>query len=307
MIFKDILSENAEKIDSEFSKLLEIAYHNSIHKGDLLLVYLNGFHEPKMVEWNEKNSPKLNPHVIGIGQEGHSEGLHYEFIHKYRMENLYPLTHPEYLKQLVWTPERKTEIDELILKEEYSIQLEMLIYLKVWEADLIIKRFYQLARLLFGEAYDWYFKISNSARDRDAIGTRQEIWRKIIRNRFRKYSPYLEEFLKDSYKTQIRNSIAHSNYSFQGRNIHLNNFIKDDPASQLKVITFDEWAKIFHNTLLLHNQYISLNNAIDIFYGNHAKNTKEVLPILVTELDGTQYELPLEYRVEYNDWHFAQG
>ena len=49
------------------------------------------------------------------------------------------------------------------------------------------------------------------------------------------------------------------------------------------------------------------NNAIDLFYGNHAKSTNVVLPILVTEKDGTQYELPLEYRTEYNDWHFAQG
>ncbi len=307
MIFKDMLSENAKKIDSEFSKLLEIAFHHSVHKGDLLLVYLNGFYDPKMLEWNERNSPKLNPHVIGVGQAGQSEGLHYEFIHKYRMENFHTLTHSEYLNQLVWSPEKKEDIEKLIFKEEHSIQLEMLIYLKVWEADLLIKRFYQLTRLLYGESYDWYFKISNSSRDAEANGTRQEIWRKKIRNRIRKYSPFLEDFIKETYKTQIRNSIAHSNYSFLGRNIHLNNFIKGDPASQLSVITFDEWAKIFHNTLLLHNQYIIFNNAIDLFYGNHAKSTNVVLPILVTEKDGTQYELPLEYRTEYNDWHFAQG
>ena len=254
MIFKDMLAENAKKIDSEFSKLLEIAFHNSVHKGDLLLVYLNGFYDPKMLEWNERNSPKLNPHVIGVGQAGQSEGLHYEFIHKYRMENFHTLTHSEYLNQLVWSPEKKEDIEKLIFKEEHSIQLEMLIYLKVWEADLLIKRFYQLTRLLYGESYDWYFKISNSSRDAEANGTRQEIWREKIRNRIRKYSPFLEDFIKETYKTQIRNSIAHSNYSFLGRNIHLNNFIKGDPASQLSVITFDEWAKIFHNTLLLHSR-----------------------------------------------------
>ncbi len=102
----------------------------------------------------------------------------------------------------------------------------MLIYLKFWEADSTIKKLYQFVRILHGEPYDWYFKISESNRDKNSTGKRQDIILLKIRNRLKEFSSTLYQVIKDTYKTQIRNSIAHSNYSFLSRNIHLNNFIK---------------------------------------------------------------------------------
>ena len=308
MIFKDILKSKGLPLSKEFDNLLQVAYSTQKHKGDLLLIYINGFYQPEIEEWNKSPNvkEKLNPHVIGIGVEGHSEQSHYSFIHKYRTTHISELDSVEYLKKFEWSQDRKTEIDELIEAEETTIQLEMLVYLKIWEADMIIKKFYELVKLLHGESYDWYFRISNSARDNNATGSRQDIWRLKIRDRLANISPPIYNLLKDTYSTQIRNAIAHSNYSFQDRSIQLLNFIKDDPASQLKSITFEKWTEIFHNTLLLHNEYISINNQINDFYGDIAMKNKGILEILITEKNGKQYELPLEFRLKYKDWHYLQ-
>ena len=304
MIFKDKLDEKTKLLSLEINRLLDIACERQYHIGDLLLFRVNGFYNDRTLEWNKLQEQKFNPHVIGPGSEGHSEHAHYSFIHNYRTKNIAKLSLLEYLEEIKYTPENRQHIDELVALEEKSIEIEMLIYLKFWEADLIIKRLYQFVRILNGEYYDWYFKIAESSRDVNYTGTRQELIRLNIRERLKDISPILYNLIKDTYKTQIRNSIAHSNYSFLGRNIHLNNFIENDPYSQLHALTFDEWVDLFHNTLVLHNEYINMKNTINVKYGELAMLNDNIIPILVTEKDGKQYELPLLYRPEFNDWRF---
>ncbi|WP_026969408.1 hypothetical protein [Algoriphagus terrigena] len=308
MIFKDRLDEKRKLIRPEIDRLIDIAWEKQAHKGDLLLFHVNGFYQEDMLIWNESHpESKLNPHVIGPGAEGHSEQSHYSFIHKYRTTNISNLTYPEYLKLHDWTQERNKEIEELVDIEETSIQLEMLIYLKFWEADMIIKKLYQFARALNGEFYDWYFKVSESNRDRTSTGTRQDIIRKKIRDRVEPHSETLYRIIKDTYKTQIRNSIAHSNYSFLGRHIHPNNSIKDDPNASIKALSFDDWIDMFHNTLSLHNEYLRMDTLINERYVEIASKNDNLMEILVTEKDGKQYPLYLEYRPEWNDWNYKQN
>jgi hypothetical protein len=76
---------------------------------------------------------------------------------------------------MLWREERQKEIDELTKIESYSIQMEMLIYLKIWEADLFIKKMYQLVRLNEGQAYDWHFGISESNLANGKTGNRDII------------------------------------------------------------------------------------------------------------------------------------
>ena len=307
MIFSDKLQELHNIYQPEFNKLLELAWENQSHIGDLLLWHINGFYNLDILKYNANNNEKLNPHTIGPGSEGYSEFTHYAFIDKYRMTNISKLSYTDYLKLHEWTEERMKEIEELASNEAISIQLEMLIYLKFWEADMIVKKFCQFVRILNGENYDWYFKVSESSRDINSSGTRQDIWRKKIRDRIEPHSTLLYELLKNTYKTQIRNSIAHSNYSIHGRYIHLNNFIESDPSSQLQVISFDEWTDIFHKTLTLYNLYIGLSNLINKFYVNLISKHGNLVEIQVTENDGKQYALYVEYRNQWNDWTFIQG
>jgi hypothetical protein len=220
------------------------------------------------------------------------------------------MMHDDYVKQFVmdkWDKEISDRNIAIIKIEETTIQLEMLIYLKFWEADMIIKKLYQFVRILQGQDYDWYFKIDNSSRGNvNSTGKRQDIIRSKIREPLKNISPILYNIIKETYKTQIRNSIAHSNYSFLNRVIGLNNYIEKDPASQLKRISFDEWINIFHNTLVLHNEYINMNNTINKHYGKIAMENNMLVPVLITEKDGKQYEMLLEYRDTYKDWNYKQ-
>lgn len=302
MIFIDKLKEREKILNPEFDRLIELAWQNQSHKGDLLLLHINGFYEESINKSNAYFDKKYNPHVIGLGQEGHSEIAHYKFIDKYRTTNISKLNYSNYLKLHEYTPERSQEIDELVDLEETGIQLEMLVYLKFWEADMIIKKLYQFVRILYGEPYDWYFKVQESPRSKNSSGSRHNIIRLKIRDRLHKHSQLVYDMITNTYKTQIRNSIAHSNYSFLGRNIHPNNFIEGDPSAQLHNITFDEWIDIFHNTLVLHNQYIRMNNEINNFYAGIAKKNGNEMEIRVTEMNGKQYPVILEYRPKWKDW-----
>lgn len=306
MIFTDKLQELHDIYQPEFDKLFNIAWKNQANIGDLLLLHINGFYQEDILLYNTKNNNKLNPHTIGPGHEGHSEFTHYTFIDKYRNTNISKYSHAEYLKLHEWSKERIKEIDELAADEAISIQVEMLIYLKFWEADMIIKKFYQFVRILSSEHYDWYFKIAESSRDSNSLNKRQDILRKEIRDKIKPYSALIYDLIKSTYKTQIRNSIAHSNYSIHGRYIHLNNYIKDDPHSQLQVISFDEWITIFHNTITFHNHYIRLNNVINDFYASLIDKYGNLVEIMVTEKNGKQYPLYIEYRHYWKDWKFIQ-
>lgn len=307
MVFSDILTKTTELISPEFDKLLEQAWQNQPHKADLLLFQINGFYDRNALLYNQRNLDRpLNPHVIGPGSEGHSERTHYDFIDQYRMKNILDISHEQYLQEVNWAPDKQEEINKIVEVERMTIHLEMLIYLKIWETDLFIKKLYQFVRALDGEHYDWRFKICESNRDKDCTGTREKIIRNLIRDKIEKHSPVLFQFLQETYKTQVRNSIAHSKYSFTGlhsRHIHLNNFIEADPASQLHGISFDEWVVIFHNTLTLYNEYIRINNIISLHYSKIAEINNNELEILVTEED-MQYVLPVVYIPEWKRWTY---
>jgi hypothetical protein len=121
MIFIDKLKEREKILNPEFNRLIDLAWNNQSHKGDLLLVHINGFYEESISKNNTFSDKKYNPHVIGPGPEGHSELAHYSFINKYRTTNISKLNYSEYLKLHEYTPERSKEIDELVDLEETSI------------------------------------------------------------------------------------------------------------------------------------------------------------------------------------------
>lgn len=303
MIFRDKIEFLEDLLHSEFVRLLKMAFSNQNDNGDLLLFHVNGFYEESLVDVTTIDGGKYNPHVIGPGVLGFSEQTHFDFIDQYRKSNFSTSLFSEYIEQIKYDPEKQNEIDELVYFESTTIQIEMLIYLKIWEADLTIKKLYEFVRILNGEPYDWNFKVAESSRDNRCTATSQEIIRELIRDKVKPFSPLLYGWIKDAYKTQIRNSIAHSNYSIMGRNISLNNFIANDPASQLRNIEFDQWIDIFHKTLILHNELTWLSNKVNEIYGRNAM-AKHPIYIAITELSGEKYMFSVEYREEFKDWDF---
>ena len=157
------------------------------------------------------------------------------------------------------------------ITESFSIQTEMLIYLKIWESDAFIKSLYELARLIKGEPYDWHFKIKESNRDKEATGNRDTILRQLVRDQFETLVPALYASFKIAFKTQVRNAIAHSQYAILGRHITLNNFVKEDPAAQLRSLSFDEWIDIFHETIIIYSLYNELLTKINNEYAHISK------------------------------------
>lgn len=302
MLFNDILEKKGQLLNKEFNNLFELMLKNQTHPSDVLLVHVNGFYNPDVHNWTIK--PKLSPYMIGPDIEGLSAALHYKFIDNYRKGAIAKVKHPKYLEMIKYDPEKPEDRDKLIEFEGLSIQLEMLIYLKIWESDAFIKKLFQAVRLTNGEDYDWHFKIAESNRDETATGTRQEIIRLKIRDRTKKILPILYKSIKAAYLTQIRNSIAHSKYSFQGRNIHPNNYIKNDLASQLENLPFDHWIEMIHETLLIYNGYIGLENRINEHFGQLAEKNDNVMEIRINREDpSTTTEFHnLIYRSTFKDW-----
>jgi hypothetical protein len=305
MLFTDILNKKTQELQPEFDQLFKDILDSQSHDGDLLLIRINGFYYPEANNWD--NDVVKSPYMIGPGTEGHSDYWHYKFIHNYRQNSISSLLYDQYIEKLKWSEEKAKEIDALTEAEATSIQLEMLIYLKIWEADLFIKKLYQLTNLSFGEAYDWHFKIKESNRDNIASkGKREDIIRNKIRERIKDKYPNIYSAIKNAYKTQIRNSISHSNYYFAGRYIHPSNYIKNDPASQIQVLSFNEWIDMFHDTMVIYNQLIRFSHLIDDIYSKAAADNNLLFEIRINKIDPiekTEYYL-LKYRPEFNDWGF---
>lgn len=303
MLFKDIIIKKNEELTSDFDKLFSDILQTQTHSGDLLLVQVNGFYNPDVYKWD--NIPDRDPYMIGTGYDGHSDRFHYHFINLYRSSSISPLSYSEYLEKHSVSQQRMKEIKELEEKEALSITLEMLIYLKIWEADLFIKKLYQITNLSLGHPYDWHFKIAESSRDNNATGKRDYLIRKKIRDRLQYNYPSIYSAIKNAYKTQIRNSIAHSRYFCTGRYIHLTNYIKEDPACQIQALPFNDWIEIFHDTLALYNQLIGFYNRIDAYYSCKLIDPDNAIEVKISRKEPEEKAqfINLQYRKEFNDWH----
>lgn len=306
MLFIDLIKVNDALLRPEFDRLFSLALSNQSHPGDLLLILENGTYKPEVLDF--PGPDKLNPHVIGPGAEGHSYDTHYKFINNYR-QSIYKSTHSEYLAEIddLTSQKRWAERENLEEFEALSVQLETLIYLKVWESDFVIKRLYEFVKVLFGEPYDWYFKVAESARGENATGVRHDIIRKMIRDKVKPLSAVLHQCMATSCKTQVRNSIAHSNYSIMSRNIHPNNYVAKDKAAQIRNLPFDEWIEMFHLTLALYNELIGLGNKIRTHYATVASANNNEIEVLIPAVSGELRPIIILYRPEFQDFRYKQS
>ena len=314
MLFKEILDEKYTTLRPNFEKLYQQVIRNQTHDTDLLLIRINAFYNPEVYTWDNIH-PQPSPYMFGPNSEGHSEYTHFDFIGEYVKNNTSAQPMDNYLEQVKYNEHRREEIDALTFAESISIQTEMLIYLKIWESDMFIKKFYQMTNLMDKQPYDWHFKLSTSNRQPKTsdettgfiltpTGTRDVIIRTKIRDKFKKRIPELYNAFKKSYNGQIRNSIAHSQYSILGRYIQLNNYISDDPYSQLKVLSFDDWINRFHETLVIYTLYREFFERVNNNYGQLALRNGKMLQIRINRKDPEEkVEFGvLHYREFFKDW-----
>jgi len=280
MLYLNKLEKLTEQLNPEFNLLFQKTLENQKNIGDLLIVY-NNFSKSIIL-------PKgYSPFVMGLNFEGFSERTHYDFINTYRKNNLI----------------ENESIDISKKQKELSIQIEMLIYLKIWECDSFIKKLYQITRLLNGEPYDWNFRITYDNHDSTATGTRQKILREKIRDKFKSHFPNLFMAFKKSYVTQIRNAVAHSQYYILDNVIGFNNYVENSKYSNLSRLTFKAWSEIFHTTLIIYNEYILFINKINKYYISESLKSNNDIPIKVKDNDSWKnYHLKYINKVKRWQW-----
>ncbi len=304
MLFVDVLERRWPRVEKCIPELFNLALQNQTHEGDLLLLLENGFYN-KEYEGLVIDGVKRSPYVVGPGEHGHSEQTHYRFINKYRQQ-ISGISLIEHLESVKPDIQRKEDIDQIIKSEEMSIQIEMLIYLKFWEADMTIKKMHELINIIHGESYNWYFKVKESNRDIDATGKRDDLIRKSIRNRIKNKNKDFYLSIKESYLSQLRNAIAHSRFAILGRNIWLNNYVKEDKGAQLKQISFNDWIERFHETLLIHNGLIKLDELIRKHYKEIALAYNNLVEVRITKKDGSEVFKNMQYHPEIPRWSWEQ-
>jgi hypothetical protein len=185
-----------------------------------------------------------------------SDNTHYKFIDSYRKNIRVRTSIQEFYENL-------NDVDSEF--EEFTMSIEMLIYLKIWENDMFLKTWFQFFNILKGSDYNWEFKLKDFSSD-EGISNRPELIRNVFKNGLSNYSDILKKHIRIAYKQQVRNAIAHSNYYFFGRQITLTNYNNNDVYNIIERLTFEEWYNMFHSTIMLHNSYLLLKEEINNFY-----------------------------------------
>ena len=274
MIFNDLIQELNEDVRNAVDELFNAAWTNQSHPQDLLLVDQHGYF------CNVLASVPENPYVIGPGEIGFGEDTFYKFVDWYRKSHVCDKIKFE---------EQIQKDEKLQNQEELVVQLEQSIYLRFWEASSLLKKYCQLSALACGKPYDWHLNIPVDSRQR---GSKSEFIRKKIRNQIKDICPRFYELVKSNYISQIRNAIAHSQFYIIVRGMDFLNYSKDPAAhAPCKGLTFDQWYRMFHTTLLLHNETIRAFSEYREHYKRKTLKDGNRISILITAPDSpAQYE-----------------
>lgn len=240
MLFSETLDKHYPQVKEALGELFDAVRANQTHEQDLLLVEINGFYRDEL----EKPLPdgeKLSPFVFGIGGWSYfADKTQYRFFHHYRQTF-------DKKPRVNFFFDYKTNLE----KQQFydiSLQIELMVYLKFWESDVMLRKLYHLSNLARGNNYDWYFRVSKD-------DSRQNIVRTLIRDPLKNICPKFYQLIKDIYLSQIRNAVAHSQFYIEQQKL---GFANHDPENfaPLSQIDFLEWEDRFHKLVLMYSELI---------------------------------------------------
>jgi hypothetical protein len=237
MIFEETILKYHFQVVEAVEELFLKAATNQTHESDILLILINGFY------LGDNINPDYSPFVFGSGGwEYQADHTQYRFFDTYR-NHWVKESRKDFFSDISINQEKQLNID-------LSIQIELMIYLKFWESDRIIKILYELSLIASGKDYDWYFKIPKEE-------ARHNIIRLKIRDQVKDICPKFYQLIKDIYRSQIRNAAAHSQFYIVNDTLGFTNYSSDPkdfaPLSQIK---FEEWEEKFHKLILFYNELI---------------------------------------------------
>lgn len=235
MLFSEKLASLRPEVDLAVEELFNTIKRTQTHDQDLLLIEINGFFDQRL------ENTKISPYVFGPGGWIYSSDLtQYRFFDKYRKEI-------ENTPRKNWFSDFSTNTNKQLLYD-FTLQIELMVYLKFWESDVMLRKLYQLSNLAQGKIYDWYFSINKD-------DSRHILIREVIRDPIKNICPKYFKLLKDIYLSQIRNAAAHSQFYVEQGKLGFNNYDPNDFAP-LSQIDFEDWEDRFHKLVLMYNALI---------------------------------------------------
>jgi hypothetical protein len=290
MIYEETLEKYNDSVKDAVDELFSNSFTNQRNDTDLLLVFQNALKN----NHPEETLKRLNITNFQIGPDfiGFRYNSFYKFINAYR-DKVFKKT------------DQKAELEKDPFERDYIyhnlIEQELLIYLKFWESDLILRRLYNLTRLARGEEYEWIY-------DQSFFNARRKLVKEEIQKDLDRISPKFNALIEEIYSRQIRNAIAHSQYYLLYDSINLTN--KDEnPHYILGSISYDDWEILFHKTILFYNYLISNTNEYSEKYQKDVKGKHYGLMIVFPEKDskGNNKTGWLKFDESFNRWYWNNG
>jgi hypothetical protein len=287
MIFDETLQAYKDPVKKAVSELFRKAYRNQVNDTDLLLVLENGLKQDYSEE--QLKRLKITPYSIGPEIIGLRYNDFYKFINEYRKV---------IFKKSDFEVELKKQHSERNYFYNYTIEQELLIYLKFWETDLILRRLYNLSRLARGLEYDWEY-------NQDFFNDRRKVVRDEIQNNLKLITPKFYNLLDEIYNRQIRNAVGHSQFYFLYDSIHFTNK-KENSHYKLSSITLKDWEILFHKNILFYNFMIYYHNFYSKKYQEQAKDKHFGLLISFPEKNtlGNNKTGWVKYDKYYSQWRW---
>ena len=282
MIFQETLLKYNDYVREAVDELFLNSFTNQQNETDLLLVK-NDYPEETL------RRLKISNFQIGPDSISYRYNSFYKFIDQYRDKVFKKVEH-------------KTELDKNSFKRDYFyhylVEHELLIYMKFWESDLILRRLYNLARLARGQSYEWQY-------NQDFFNARRTLVRDEIQKDLDKISPKFNQLIDEIYSRQIRNAIAHSQYYLMYDSINLTNN-EESQHYKLGTISYSDWEILFHKNILLYNHLIRCTNDYSVRYQKNVKGKHFGLMIVFPEKDpkGNDKTGWLKYDDTYGKWNW---
>lgn len=264
MIFEETLQFYKDSVKKAVAELFRKAFINQVNDTDLLLVLENGLKQDYTIE--QLKRLKITPYFIGPEIIGLRYKDFYNFINEYRKI---------IFKKADFTHELSKQHSERNYFYYYAIEQELLIYLKFWETDLILRRLYNLSRLARGLDYDWAYH-------QNFFNDRRRVVREEILNNLKTITPKFCNLLDEIYNRQIRNAVGHSQYYFLYDAIHFTNK-NENLQYKLYSITINDWEILFHKNVLFYNFLIYYYNFYSKKYQKIAKDKHNGLKVIFPE------------------------
>jgi len=284
MLFKETLDRLRPEVETALDEIFQAVLSKQTHEQDLLLIEINGFYE------KDYDTPdvKISPFLFGPGDWGYeTDHTQYRFFDFYRRTIISELRE-DYFKDYDTNKEKQDLYD-------ITLQMELMVYLKFWESDRMLKKLYHLSNLALGKNYDWQFEIVKD-------DSRNLLIRKSIRDPIKDICPKYYQLLKDIYLSQIRNAVAHSDFYITKTRLGFSNV---DPTNHapLGQIDFKTWEERFHKQILFYNGLIGRFQYFHSQYQKQQEDKEFGLEIRLTKNDGSERKDWIKFvHINRPDW-----